>query len=163
MKMPRSFKNAAVGGMLAVALFAGSAASCTPDEYPVTGSEPTEQVCTDLGSALPPIYIGIATNDLIQAASDPNPTPNEQVQAVKATQSSWGQLSDALRAEAAVAADPGLAAALADTADGVDAQAANIHTYNDISRVDDQPADFSKLDPYCPDLHQQLVFNTPSG
>ena len=163
MKMPRSFKNAAVGGMLAVALFAGGAASCTTDDYPVTGSEPTDQVCTDLGSTVPPIYVGIATSDLIEAASNPNPTPDQQVQAVKATQSSWGQLSDALRAEAAVAADPGLAAALADTADGVDAQAADIHTYDDISRVDDQPVDFSKLDPYCPDLHRQLVFSTPSG
>src|SRR5262249_20723893 len=118
MRMSRRLITAVQIGALGVALVAGGAASCTPDDYPVVGgNESTGQVCTDLGNQLPPIVGGLVASPLI-LAMDTDTTPDHQAQQVKATRASFGQLSDALRAEAAKAADPDLAAALGDTASG---------------------------------------------
>lgn len=155
-KTSRRFARLASAGVLGIALFAGTGASCTPTgDDVVGGNESTSEVCGDLGTQLPPLVGGVTASALI-LATDTDTSPSHQAQQVSNTRNSFGQLSDALRAEAAVAADPGLASALDDTADGLDAEAAKVRTVDDIAAIDGDSVDTSKLNPYCPDLQGQL-------
>jgi hypothetical protein len=156
-KLSRKVTSAVQVGVLGIALFAGAGAACTNgDGYDVVGGpKSTDVICGELGGQLPPL-VGSVLASALTIGLHPDPTPDQQAQDVNATRASFHQLATVLRAEAGVAADPGLASALADTAEGIDAQGAKIRTESDIEAIDRDSVDTSKLNPYCPDLAGRL-------
>jgi hypothetical protein len=81
------------------------------------------------------------------------PSPTDQAHIVSVTRTSYSDLSAALREEAGYAEDADTAAALTETADGVDARASTINTIGDVAKITEANAvDINPLYSVCPGL-----------
>jgi hypothetical protein len=149
MKHSRRLMTAIPAALLGVTLAAATAA-CQPADR---GGKSTAEVCTDLDNNLPVLIGSIEASPLQLGMYPDEPSPSDQAHIVDVTRSSYADLSTALRGEADYAADADTAAALMNTADGVDARAATINTTADVSKITDGNAvDISLLYPVCPSL-----------
>jgi predicted phage tail protein len=150
-RVPRRLFTSLAAGAMGLALVAGSAACSSGGGGLVGGSKKsTTDVCNDTVKQTQGLIAALTTS-MGTVAANPNPSADQQQQAITAVKQTFTNIAKLWRQEAGTASDSGLADALNKAADQVDAANAKISSFSDLESLDDSSFDSSSLDKYCPD------------
>ncbi len=151
----RSVPAAALGLALVGAVSAcgsnGNPASGNPGAAGGGGKESTSQICTDLtnqGKALESSIVG-SMSGLANGSAGTDPSTIES-QALTAAKTALTQLVGVLRADAGKASDSGLAKALNDSADALNAEINKVNSISDLESLGTDFQGLTALEKYCP-------------
>jgi len=151
-RVPRRLFTSLAAGAMGLALVAGAAACSSGGSGGLTGGgkKSTTDVCNDTIKQSQALIASLTTS-MGAVAANPNPSADQQQQAVTAVKQTFTNIAKLWRQEAGTASDSGLADALNKAADQVDAANAKISSFSDLESLDDSSFDSSDLDHYCPD------------
>lgn len=152
-RVSRRLITSLAAGAMGLALVAGSAACSSGGSGIVGGSKKsTTDVCNDTVKQTQALITSLTTS-MGAVAANPNPSADQQQQALTAVKQTFTNIAKLWRQEAGTASDSGLADALNKAADQVDAANAKISSFSDLESLDSSSFDSSSLDHYCPNAN----------